>query len=154
VGEKDLLPSIVKKFNANNNTKQTRATRTKEAKKIITAATAIRRNEKKTTKRSSKRKNDTKPSPRQVKLREDALLEVMQGDLGIVVADDFTMRQKRLVTAASKTKVGTPVLQAWTEMKHAIETTKTLHRQRILTAQCLHRACSFTPCGSSGFYSG
>jgi hypothetical protein len=136
---------MVKEFNAGH-TKQTRATRTKAAEKVIPAATG--------TKRSTKRKNATKPSPRQVKLREDALLEVMQGDVGIVVADDYTMRHKRLVTAASKTKVGTPVLQAWTEMKHAIDTTKILHRQRILTAQHLHRACCFTPHGSDGFYSG
>jgi hypothetical protein len=73
----------------------------------------------------------------------------MQGDLGVVVADDHTMRQKRLVTAASKTKVGTPVLQAWKEMKCTIDTTKMLHRQRILTAQCLHRASSFTLRASS-----
>jgi hypothetical protein len=136
---------MVKEFNTDH-TKQTRATRTNAPEKVIAAPTG--------TKRSTKRKNDTKPSPGQVKLREDALFEVMQGDVGIVVADDYTMRHKRLVTAASKTKVGTPVLQAWTEMKYAIDTRKVLHRQRILTAQYLHRACSFTPYGSDGFYSG
>ena len=164
MGEKDLLPSMVKKFNAQN-TRQTRAARTKAAKKVIAAATAMRLKESeaartkaaketKATKRSSKRKNETKPSPRQVKLREDALLEVMQGDLGIVVADGCNKRQKQLETAASKTKVGTPVLQAWIEMENAIETSNILHRQRILTAQYVHRACSFTPYGSDGFYYG
>ena len=145
MGENDLLASVVKEFNAANS-RGTRATRTKAADKVIPAATG--------TKRSTKRKKAIKPSPGQVKLREDALLEVMQGDVGIVVADDYTMRNKRLVTAASKTKVSSPVLQAWTEMKHAMDTSKILHRQRILTAQYIHRACCFTPYGSDGFYSG
>ena len=145
MGENDLLASMVKEFNAGN-AKETRATRTKAPERVIPAATG--------TKRSTKRKKATKPSPGQVRLREDALLEVMQGDVGIVVADDYTMRNKRLVTAASKTKVGSPVLQAWTEMKHAMDTSKILHRQRILTAQYIHRACCFTLYGSDGFYSG
>ena len=155
VGETDLLPKTLEVFNAKN-TKRNRAERTKKAASKIAADRETRLQSGGATSKTvaAKRRKKTKPTAKQVQQRERALLAVMQGDQGIAVADDHRILDKRLIAAAKTTNVGSPVLEAWKEMKYAIDTTQSLYRQRILTAQYLHRACSFTPYGSEGFFSG
>jgi len=155
VGEADLLPKTLEVFNAKN-TKTNRAERTKQAAKKIAAdrATRLQSSGANSKTVASKRRKKTTPTAKQVRQREHALLAVMQGDHGIAVAEDHLILDKRLIAAAKTTNVGSPVLEAWKEMKYAIDTTKSLNRQRVLTAQYLHRACCFTPYGSEGFFSG